>query len=42
MDQASADTELFFGGSSFGEANWEGRLDEIAILPQPPTGPDQP
>jgi hypothetical protein len=42
MDQASADTELFFGGSSFGEANWEGRLDEIAILTQPPTGPDQP
>jgi hypothetical protein len=36
MDRASDDTELFFGGSSFGDANWEGRLDEIAILPQPP------
>lgn len=42
LGQAAADTELFFGGSSSGEANWEGRLDEIAILPQPPTGSDQP
>lgn len=27
------DTEFFFGGSNDGSFNWEGRLDEIAILP---------
>jgi hypothetical protein len=32
--RTSAATELFFGGSSSGEANWEGRLDEITMLPQ--------
>ena len=42
LPQAGVDTELFFGGSSHGEANWEGRLDEITILPQPSTSPDHP
>ncbi len=26
--------ELFFGGSSGGEFNWEGKLDEIAVFPR--------
>jgi len=26
--------ELFFGGSSEGEFNWEGKLDEIAVFPR--------
>lgn len=26
--------EIFFGGSSQGEANWEGKLDEIAVFPR--------
>lgn len=42
LSQAGGDTELFFGGSSYGEANWEGRLDEITILPPPSTSPDHP
>lgn len=26
--------ELFFGGSSRGDANWEGKLDEVAVFPR--------
>jgi hypothetical protein len=26
--------EVFFGGSSQGDFNWEGKLDEIAIFPR--------
>lgn len=31
--------ELFFGGSSRGDFSWEGRLDEIAVLPEAVTDP---